>query len=90
MGNVLNLPSEADTTLVEAKDKEMFELPSASVFSDEYVNSVYDSLPKLDDDIVDSSKKKCAEEVDASLLRLVKILMSSKVKGSSETDSIKV
>jgi hypothetical protein len=93
MGNVLNLPTEGDATQVENKDKEVFELPSSSVFNDEYVASVYESLPKLVvDDAEEDKQKKDPEHMDAdsNLLRIIGILANNRVQISSELDTFKV
>jgi hypothetical protein len=93
MGNVLELPTEGDPAVVELKDKELFDLPSSSVFNDEYVASVYESLPKLDDEVVDDETDKGEtgkSEVDAGMLRMISILVNNRAQISSELDTFKV
>lgn len=77
MGNVVDLPAESDSSIVEQKDREYLELPCTSVFNDEYVASVFSNLPNLDGidfDALKKAKGSTPKPADPQILRLVDIM----------------
>ena len=65
MGNVVNkLTNEKDTSAADTKDREYLELSCSTIYNEEYLSNIYQTLPNLDgiDDkeikMVESKKSK--------------------------------
>jgi hypothetical protein len=86
MGNVINMPSESDSSVVEQKDREYLELQCAAVFNDDYVTKIFNNLPVLDDYVpVDKNAKVDKPESNMKLQRIMDVLTSQTANGDNQS-----